>query len=52
MRYLEYRRWSLQPFLKAPQALGKLVALTATLLPSRLKELLAVVMSQNPRGLS
>ena len=49
-RYLEYRRWSLQPFLRAPFALAKLVALSATLLPKRVKELLAQPMSQNKRG--
>eukprot|EP00913_Durusdinium_trenchii_P018556 g17436.t1 len=50
MPYLEYRPFSMQTLMRVPLSLARLVALTATALPSRLKALLALPLSHNPRG--
>ena len=51
MPYLEYRPFSSQRLLALPPLfLTRLISLTAAALPSKLKDLLALLLSKNPQG--
>ena len=53
LRYLEYRPFSSQRLLALPPLfLTRLISLTAAALPSKLKDLLALLLSKNPQGSS